>query len=76
MTQIDLPRKSDSGLMGAMATLRDIEGIGMVEFDKRDIVRHHLVKYIVEAFDRAAEKEAPAPVVRLRHKHDDERNNE
>lgn len=72
VTQIDLPRKSDSGLMGAMATLRDIEGIGMVEFDKRDIVRHHLVKYIVEAFDRAAEQDAPAPVVRLRHKHDNE----
>ena len=73
VTQIDLPRKSDSGLMGAMATLRDIEGIGMVEFDKRDIVRHHLVKYIVEAFDKAAEQAMPhdAPVVRLRHKRDE-----
>ena len=73
VTQIDLPRKSDSGLMGAMATLRDIEGIGMVEFDKRDIVRHHLVKYIVEAFDKAAEQTMPhdAPVVRLRHKRDE-----
>jgi phosphate starvation-inducible PhoH-like protein len=73
VTQIDLPRKSDSGLMGAMATLRDIEGIGMVEFDKRDIVRHHLVKYIVEAFDKAAEQSMPhdAPVVRLRHKRDE-----
>ena len=36
----------------AMETLRGIEGIGIVEFDRRDIVRHHLVKYIVEAFDR------------------------
>ena len=73
VTQIDLPRKSDSGLMGAMATLRDIEGIGMVEFDKRDIVRHHLVKYIVEAFDKATEQAMPhdAPVVRLRHKRDE-----
>ena len=73
VTQIDLPRKSDSGLMGAMATLRDIEGIGMVEFDKRDIVRHHLVKYIVEAFDKAAEQAMPhdAPVVHLRHKRDE-----
>ncbi len=73
VTQIDLPRKSDSGLMGAMATLRDIEGIGMVEFDKRDIVRHHLVKYIVEAFDKAAEQAMlhDAPVVRLRHKRDE-----
>lgn len=74
VTQIDLPRKSDSGLMGAMATLRDIEGIGMVEFDKRDIVRHHLVKYIVEAFDKAAEQTMPhdAPMVRLRHQHDED----
>ena len=59
VTQIDLPRKSDSGLTGAMATLQGIEGIGMVEFDKRDIVRHPLVKHIVEAFDRAAERETP-----------------
>ncbi|MEE1103213.1 MAG: PhoH family protein, partial [Alistipes sp.] len=54
VTQIDLPRKSDSGLTRAMNTLRGIEGIGMVEFDKRDLVRHHLVKYIVEAFERQA----------------------
>jgi phosphate starvation-inducible PhoH-like protein len=57
VTQIDLPRKSDSGLMRAMKTLEGIDGIGIVEFDKRDIVRHHLVKYIVDAFDKAAERE-------------------
>jgi phosphate starvation-inducible PhoH-like protein len=81
VTQIDLPRKSDSGLTQAMDTLRDITGIGMVEFDKRDIVRHPLVKYIVDAFDKRAaeeekaekrgkaneaEKTIEAPVVRLR----------
>ena len=68
VTQIDLPRKSDSGLMRAMDTLRGIDGIGMVEFDKRDIVRHHLVKYIVDAFDKraAAEEELhKTPVVRM-----------
>ena len=52
MTQIDLPRRSDSGLGKAMQTLKGIDGIGIVEFDKRDIVRHQLVKYIVEAFDK------------------------
>ena len=52
VTQIDLPRRSDSGLVRAMQTVRGIEGIGFVEFDKRDIVRHDLVKHIVEAFDR------------------------
>ncbi len=69
VTQIDLPRKSDSGLMRAMDTLRGIDGIGMVEFDKRDIVRHHLVKYIVDAFDKRAAIEESAqretPIVRM-----------
>ena len=57
VTQIDLPRRSDSGLTRAMAILRDVEGIGVVEFDKRDIVRHPLVKHIVEAFDRNSDAE-------------------
>ncbi len=52
VTQVDLPRRSDSGLVRAMQTVRGIEGIGFVEFDKRDIVRHELVKHIVDAFDR------------------------
>ncbi len=64
VTQIDLPRKSDSGLTQAMDTLRDITGIGMVEFDKRDIVRHPLVKYIVDAFDKRAAAEEKAEKVR------------
>lgn len=55
VTQIDLPRKSDSGLVRAMGILRGVEGIGIVEFDKRDIVRHPLVKQIVEAFDKHTE---------------------
>ena len=52
VTQIDLPHKSDSGLVRAMNTVRDIQGIGFVEFDRTDIVRHELVKHIVDAFDR------------------------
>lgn len=52
VTQVDLPRRSDSGLVRAMQTVRGIEGIGFVEFDKHDIVRHELVKHIVDAFDR------------------------
>ena len=54
VTQIDLPKKSDSGLTRSMEILRGVEGIGIVEFDKRDIVRHQLVKYIVDAFDKYA----------------------
>ena len=57
VTQIDLPRRSDSGLTRAMDTLKNIADIGIVEFDKRDIVRHRLVKYIVEAFDKREELE-------------------
>ena len=52
VTQVDLPHRSDSGLVRAMQTVREIEGVGFVEFDKGDIVRHELVKHIVEAFDR------------------------
>ena len=57
VTQIDLPHKSDSGLVRAMEILRPVGGIGIVEFDRRDIVRHELVKQIVEAFDRSASNE-------------------
>lgn len=57
ITQIDLPRRNDSGLVRSMETLREIKGIGMVEFDKGDIVRHPLVKEIVEAFGRSVREE-------------------
>ena len=40
-----------------MEILRPVGGIGIVEFDRRDIVRHELVKQIVEAFDRSASNE-------------------
>lgn len=52
VTQIDLPKKSDSGLVRTMEILKEVKGIGMVHFDKRDIVRHELVKHIVDAFDK------------------------
>ncbi len=53
MTQVDLPNRQDSGLLPASELRREIRGIGVVEFDRRDIVRHELVKRIVQAFDRA-----------------------
>ncbi|MDE5980212.1 MAG: PhoH family protein, partial [Muribaculaceae bacterium] len=49
-TQIDLPRSTQSGLIQALRILRDIPGIGKVEFGKKDIVRHALVQRIVEAY--------------------------
>lgn len=51
ITQIDLPYKRKSGLLQAMRILRGIEGISIIEFDERDIVRHKLVKDIVRAYD-------------------------
>jgi phosphate starvation-inducible PhoH-like protein len=52
ITQIDLPRKQHSGLVMALKILKNIDGIATVEFDKSDIVRHRLVRDIVEAYDR------------------------
>ena len=64
MTQIDLPASATSGLKEAMGILKNVPGIGRVEFNKKDIVRHKLVQRIVEAYDkfdksklRAAKKE-------------------
>jgi phosphate starvation-inducible protein PhoH and related proteins len=51
-TQIDLPRKNDSGLLQAMRILTDIEGISIIKFDERDIVRNKLVKRIVKAYEQ------------------------
>lgn len=59
LTQIDLAKKSDSGLSTVMKMLRRIDGIGMVEFDNQDIIRHRLVKYIIEAFDQQAKAQEP-----------------
>ena len=57
VTQIDLPRTQDSGLVQAIRLLKRIEGISIVELDESDIVRHRLVKEIVKAFDKAKEKD-------------------
>ena len=51
MSQIDLPRHSDSGLIHAFKLLHGIKGIAFVEFDTSDIVRHRLVKDIVNAYN-------------------------
>lgn len=56
VTQIDLPRSVQSGLIQALRILHDIPGIGKIEFGKKDIVRHPLVQRIVEAYARADEE--------------------
>ncbi|MCM1389202.1 MAG: PhoH family protein, partial [Bacteroides sp.] len=52
ITQIDLPRSTVSGLVQALKVLKDVPGVGMVEFGKKDIVRHQLVQRIVEAYQQ------------------------
>lgn len=51
ITQIDLPKKTTSGLVKAIKILQNIQGISIVEFDVRDVVRHKLVKKIIEAYE-------------------------
>ena len=51
MTQVDLPRETQSGLREAMRILKGVEGISFVEMTKKDIVRHKLVTRIVNAFE-------------------------
>ena len=50
ITQIDLPYKQPSGLKLAMDKLKEIPGIAMVKLDESDVVRHKLVKKIIQAF--------------------------
>ena len=51
-TQVDLPRREDSGLLHGVQLLRDIKGIATVVFKNEDIVRHPLVSKIVKAYDK------------------------
>ncbi len=52
ITQIDLPKVQDSGLVQSLRILDKIKGIAIIELDGRDIVRHRLVKEIVKAYDK------------------------
>lgn len=53
LTQVDLPRGTQSGLREALRVLKGVEGISFVAMDSKDIVRHKLVTNIVRAFDKA-----------------------
>lgn len=52
ITQTDLPRKQESGLISIQHILKDINGIDFVYLDENDVVRHRLVRDIIEAYDR------------------------
>lgn len=50
-TQIDLPRNQPSGLLQAMRVVKNIDGIGFIYLDGEDVIRHRLVKSIIEKYD-------------------------
>jgi phosphate starvation-inducible PhoH-like protein len=52
MTQVDLPNKTTSGLRQAADILKDVDGIGFTFFTATDVVRHPLVKRVIEAYER------------------------
>ncbi len=58
-TQIDLPPHKHSGLLEAHRVLRHVEGIAVIEFDKRDVVRHALVQRIITAYEEHRGKTKP-----------------
>lgn len=56
-TQIDLPRTVQSGLLQALRILKGVKGIGIIEYEKKDIVRHPLVQRIVDAYEHREHEE-------------------
>ena len=56
ITQIDLPKNIESGLGHSIRVLKDVEGIGFTVFSSRDVVRHPLVRKIVDAYDQFDQK--------------------
>ena len=60
-TQIDLPRRNDSGLLQAIRILGGIDGISIIRFDENDIVRHKLVKHIVRAYEQEEKSNRISP---------------
>lgn len=60
ITQIDLPENKASGLVEAISLLKGIDGIRLVFFTNRDVVRHRLVQEIIQAYERLEKGKAPA----------------
>jgi phosphate starvation-inducible PhoH-like protein len=61
VTQVDLPSNKRSGLVEALQALKNVPGIAMVYFNERDVVRHELVRAIINAYQQ---HRSPAPAVR------------
>ncbi len=75
-TQIDLPKKSDSGLLEAPKLLAGIQGISFVYLDKSDVVRHRLVRDIIDAYEKRSRENMPAEERRHEERRQEERREE
>lgn len=64
MSQVDLPHRQRSGLAYALDILGDVEGLEIVRLTQNDVIRHNLVKRIIDAFDKAEQKEKEASIAR------------
>ena len=62
VTQIDLPESRRSGLIEAIEIVGKIEGISLIYFDERDVVRHNLVQRIIKAYDEHAAQRIPVTI--------------
>ncbi len=58
LTQVDLPRHQQSGLLQATQLLRDIKGIDIIELDRSDVIRHRLVTDIIRAYEKTTSPES------------------
>jgi phosphate starvation-inducible PhoH-like protein len=65
MSQVDLPSRQRSGLSYALDVLHDINEIKIVRLGQSDVIRHRLVKQIIEAFDVAEHQEKLAKQAKI-----------
>ncbi len=74
-TQVDLPNGKKSGLSDAIGLLDEVDGISVVELTHRDVVRHRLVKKIIECYEKRDKKRAYAESKKLEHKNEQKNKN-
>ncbi|MBX2945941.1 MAG: PhoH family protein [Cyclobacteriaceae bacterium] len=55
VSQVDLPKKQSSGLTEAVSILKDVKGIGVIELTERDVIRHRLVRDIIDAYAKKSD---------------------
>ncbi len=73
ITQVDLPQKTSSGLSSIAGILRDIEGIEFVYLEKKDVVRHRLVREIIRAYENEHFNQKISPDISMNFKDENEK---